>query len=753
MVFRVQKRVQKEKGRQEKIGLTFSKGLSSGLAMALLLVILLLGGSGFWLAYQSGWDLEDLMTWAEGSSARGSVFAEGRGFTQAEARKVYLKARTALSKERYVDAVSGFKSLEKVYPGLLDVILLHEAEAYAKMPDEFRVQQGLSQLLKKRRKSVLRSKARYQRAQSHLRAKEYEAARKDFKAVIRLYPESDYALGSHYYMGVLLQRDDASAPLKSLSYWRHYIDEMPKGRFSADIASQMASLLPKTLATGAKISSDDHRRMGLGYAHGERSWDKAVTHLKQVPLAEAWLELGRGQLKLRQTQAGLNTLSQGIAMAKDKQRLKAGVDMLVRNSSKSKVIQRLQALSRKPLLLDGGDYVFWKLSQLNSSQARGYYQQILERYPEGDYAPESSWQRLWPLVRSGRYSAFLEQSTLHLKRYPYARSAAQTLFWRGKLLEKQGQINDATWAYESLLKKYPVSYYAFRASGRLADLKGDSGDPGWKIQKSRLYPPLEASEVSQGIQIMDELGFLKKDPMDTEERYFWKIVEELEAIGATDDVPLMLKAKWGSVPAIVESRQMHLKGDRPQGIRMIRDDLYRRAREGDLSGFNPSKNEMKLLYPLYFTGEIQKEAPANDLDPFIVQSLMREESYFNELAVSRSNALGLMQLLPSTAREVAGWVGIRPFQKLSLFQPSVNVKLGSRYLGHLHQLFNGDSMLSVGAYNGGPNAMKGWVRRSSVFAQDRDMFVEMIPYAQTRNYIKKVYGSFWNYSRLYSEAS
>jgi soluble lytic murein transglycosylase len=125
---------------------------------------------------------------------------------------------------------------------------------------------------------------------------------------------------------------------------------------------------------------------------------------------------------------------------------------------------------------------------------------------------------------------------------------------------------------------------------------------------------------------------------------------------------------------------------------------------------------------------------------------MREESYFNPLAVSGSNAMGLMQLMPTTASEVARWEAMPSFQPMELFVPEVNVKLGSRYLKHLHELFQGNSMLAVGSYNGGPNAVKRWL---SVAQKDPDWFVESIPYEQTRTYIKKVFTSYWNYRQLY----
>ena len=103
-----------------------------------------------------------------------------------------------------------------------------------------------------------------------------------------------------------------------------------------------------------------------------------------------------------------------------------------------------------------------------------------------------------------------------------------------------------------------------------------------------------------------------------------------------------------------------------------------------------------------------------------------------------------------TAAEVAQWMGQKGFQPLDLFFPEVNVRLGTRYLAYLHGLFDGNAMLAVGAYNGGPNAMKRWLAQSPNWRQDPDLFVESIPYGEARDYIKKVFTSYWNYRQLYA---
>lgn len=665
------------------------------------------------------------------------VFDATQGFNREEAREIYRASQAHLAEGSYLEALSGYRSLEKVYPGLLDLLLIREGEAYAGIPDEGHVQFILKRLLKERPDSALSAQASYQLAQSYLRTRDDKAAREIFERVRDQFPGSDYAIGSLYYLGGLYQKAGPGKDNdKALSLWLAYLEKSPNGRFAAEIASQLDERLESPTVRESEL-------IGLGLAQGERNWKRALTHLERAPVESVWLELATAQLKNRQEDAGIQTLIRGIPQSKDPQRLQEGVDMLVRNTNKASAIQKLRQLSAKPLP-ENGDYVLWKLSQLNPGGSAAYFWQIVKDYPDGDYAPESSWQLIWPLLRSGRHQDFLRESAIHMTKYPYALSASKVLFWRGKLLEKAGQIHDATSAYREILAKYPASYYAFRASGRLAVLIEGKDDPGWKVEGAqRVYPP----EEKQGMEsLLAGLHFPKSavTPHDLESR-----VHELAMIGSAEDLALILDAELGAVPPSIASWREHVNGDRAKGIRLIRDDLSLRARNGDLSGLNPSPAEMRLLYPLYFSDVIAREAPKNKLDPFLVQSLMREESYFNELAVSGSNALGLMQLLPSTAQEVARWEGLSGFQPMNLFQPEVNVRLGSRYLGHLHQLFNGNSMLSVGAYNGGPNVMKRWVQASTTLHDDPDLFVEMIPYDQTRNYIKKVYSSYWNYSRLY----
>lgn len=722
-----------------KLNSAFSISASKGnrhsrpkIALTAGLLAVALGGA-MWFANQAGWTPPLLAAILFPAHRNEEVFSPQAGLDQNQARELYRKSLQALKEKNYQQALEGFTKLEKAYPGLRDLILLHQAEAYAGLPDEKHAQERLRLLLVQEAQSPLKAVASYQLAQSLYRTGRKDDAFKLFEEIRQKYPESPYATGSLYYLGNLLNERAESHPdnrALAIADWKEYLDKSPDGRFSFEITRVLEGALKAPTA-------DDYRLMGLGYAHDGQDWNKAVQYLSKAPFQAVWLELGRSQLKGGKAAAGLQSLSDGLPYAKDSDEAKKAVDMIVRNSSSSQqAIQRLEKIAQGHPKTVGGDYLLWRLAELDSSKAPSYLQTLLKNYPQGDYSPESSWKLLWPLISQQQFNEFLNRGETHLKRYPYSKSAAKVMFWQGKILEFAGEKDLALSKYQATLKRYPNSYYAFRANGRLEALKHHQADPGWKtVQAAAPYPP---SQEALSVSPLEASPEVKAGLMQE--------ALELQEIQAPEDLALLLEEALGDVPPPVKSWNAFAQGDKPGGIRTIRDYLDEKAKKGQ----QPTKEELKLLYPVYFSEFIAREAPKNQLDPYLVQSLMREESYFNELAVSGSNARGLMQLLPSTAKEVAQQRLHGSFQLLDLFSPESNIRLGTNYLGYLHRTFQENSMLAVGAYNGGPNAMKRWVNGSSALAKDPDFFVESIPYDQTRDYIKKVYASYWNYNRLYN---
>jgi len=121
----------------------------------------------------------------------------------------------------------------------------------------------------------------------------------------------------------------------------------------------------------------------------------------------------------------------------------------------------------------------------------------------------------------------------------------------------------------------------------------------------------------------------------------------------------------------------------------------------------------------------------------LIYAIMRQESFFNTYAVSRAGARGLMQIMPATARWIAAQMGIKGIRTDDLFIPEINIRFGRFYIRYLLRRFNGNLIYAIAAYNAGPGRVKGFIKRNRI--RDIAEFVEFFPFAETRDYVKKVY--------------
>jgi len=163
---------------------------------------------------------------------------------------------------------------------------------------------------------------------------------------------------------------------------------------------------------------------------------------------------------------------------------------------------------------------------------------------------------------------------------------------------------------------------------------------------------------------------------------------------------------------------------------------------------SPVATLLPHLYPLAHAQRVDKLASAAGLDPLLVHAVMREESHFSRTLVSSAGAAGLMQVMPSTGRWIASQLKLEGYSDDSLFDRDANLTLGTWYLGYLWKEFDGSLIHVLAAYNGGPGNVRRWLDADNV-SDDVDAFIENIPLDETRNYIKKVLGTYGNYLQLY----
>lgn len=153
-----------------------------------------------------------------------------------------------------------------------------------------------------------------------------------------------------------------------------------------------------------------------------------------------------------------------------------------------------------------------------------------------------------------------------------------------------------------------------------------------------------------------------------------------------------------------------------------------------------------VAFPLKYSNLIEYYSDEFELDPMLVYSLIRQESFFRADAISPANAHGLMQLLLQTARSVALKKSLRIYRR-DLYNPETNIKLGTEFLKDLLKRYDGKIYLALAAYNAGPHRVDAWLQRFGRVPEDE--FIEMIPFTETRNYVKKILRNYYYYKFYY----
>lgn len=208
-----------------------------------------------------------------------------------------------------------------------------------------------------------------------------------------------------------------------------------------------------------------------------------------------------------------------------------------------------------------------------------------------------------------------------------------------------------------------------------------------------------------------------------------------------------------SIEGIVRARELHLADCEPWAMAEWRKALEdatpaTRVQAGILAskwGWHSQAiptlataaafDDFDLTYPLAYEPQVKKAQQLTGISPAWINAVMRQESLFNAEAVSSANAYGLMQLLLPTARGVAKRWKLPPPTQDALFQPVTNLQLGAAYLSELRDKSGGNLLLALGSYNAGPGAVARWLPDQ---AMDADVWMENIPYNETRNYIQKI---------------
>jgi soluble lytic murein transglycosylase len=170
------------------------------------------------------------------------------------------------------------------------------------------------------------------------------------------------------------------------------------------------------------------------------------------------------------------------------------------------------------------------------------------------------------------------------------------------------------------------------------------------------------------------------------------------------------------------------------------------ARRALTLGAEPSAELYRLLYPIAQEGVLLAESRARELDPSLVAALIRQESNFTPRALSVAGARGLMQVMPDVGASLARSLGFPRWDPVLLYQPDVNVQLGTRHLAGALARYPHPAY-ALAAYNAGDGRVRRWRTRRGT--DDAELFIERIPFVETRDYVRIVLRNRAFYAALY----
>ena len=155
---------------------------------------------------------------------------------------------------------------------------------------------------------------------------------------------------------------------------------------------------------------------------------------------------------------------------------------------------------------------------------------------------------------------------------------------------------------------------------------------------------------------------------------------------------------------------------------------------------------MKKIYPLKYSEYVEKYAEEYNMDKYMVYAIIKAESNFDENAKSASNAIGLMQIMETTAIETANKMGLKVTEK-DLFEPELNINIGLKYFTYLLNQYNNNYQLAIIAYNAGIGNVDNWIKNGIIKEDGTD--IENVPFKETNNYVRKILRDYKIYKELY----
>jgi soluble lytic murein transglycosylase len=411
------------------------------------------------------------------------------------------------------------------------------------------------------------------------------------------------------------------------------------------------------------------------------------------------------------------------------------------------------------------------------AQAITWYLRVVKEYPRSRWAVEAHYLAGWLQYNLGKYPEAIKILTAMGKRHPKSRWADDALwftayshyllgqhdkalpllarlskinsrfvggkgrYWHARSLQKLGKSKRAIKEYRALVRYYPMSWYALLARARIAE----AGQKVPLFGSSPRHDPARAPAIAK--KVPGPRSRLARDEL---------IRRADELLAAKLSVEAGVELRRGEKPFL-----RRFKGSRGEAFAILLD-RYRRAdnftrpwmlsivyggrRALDAPPKGKARVWWKHCYPLAYKELVDEHANLGKNPRYYLYSIMRQESGFDPHVISYANAIGLVQMIPRTTKKVVKELGLR-YTSDMLWDPALNLKTGSWYIGRLLHKFKDQIPYGAGSFNSGPKPVMRWMDKNG--KRPADEFVELVSYSQTREYMKRVTEHYARYLYLY----
>lgn len=532
------------------------------------------------------------------------------------------------------------------------------------------------------------------------------SAKRYFKHIIKYYPKTDYAIACEYYLGCMDMKSAFNSKFypkqkylkkQALKRFIKYIKLSPDGRFAKKSVENISKL-------GIALSKEDNLILANSCFKRE-CYNDATLYYEYSPFNKSWAKYALNEYKIGNFQKAKLITENGLkysAAALNNQDIYDVIDYYISDyDNKVDIIDKLLNKFPKSFCSD----YFLYLKAKNSSEVKKYetYEQFIQKYPKSVFAPEILYELFYRYISKKQYDKAIKLGHTHLSSFKQTDTSPAVLFWLGKIYERKSNLICAKFYYNKVISEYPDSYYSYRACLCLHKAK--------KIKHKNVK--------------------IKKPEFPCNDKREKTLASKLILLGDYDFILELYKDD-----EFVESWVEYQKHNYSYSVLLAEKamkKIYPKPKFND--------NRWKLVYPIKYWEYLSKYN--KNIEPFMILSIIREESHFNSNITSPVGAVGLMQLMPATANELAAAYGYCN----NLTEPENNIIIGSRYYDQLRASFNGEDVYSVMAYNSGRANVIKWLNSFDCF--DIDDFVEQVPFLETKSYLKKVLRSYWCYSNIY----